>query len=190
MTKTNIKTYNYQAIRDLLVMWKKYKDAEYKDAVNGRRQAIDALVDCTNHYYRNKGFMITKALNITVDYTPHLMSKRYDYDVAYSLVFNVSFNGTPFEPVKDIAFNDAGILFICTESMEFVLRPQMKFLESNGVMEHTVGKIPKDILMERKEPKDAEVPQEPPKELPKKEPEPIPEPIVPDEPKRKVRRVG
>ena len=96
--------FNYGSMQNLLDDFSKYNNVEYPIDETGRLAAINTLIELIQHYHGNKGYVITKEFVVTADYSPKMLPKRYDYGIAYEMVFTLNIHGNPFQTVQDVKY--------------------------------------------------------------------------------------
>lgn len=124
--------YNYLSMRYLLDDFTEYRDKEFRGADEGRMEAITALVKVMHHYYRNRGYEVSKGITVMADYSPKMLPKRYDYGIVYKLHFTLQINGSPLGDVQDVKY-EGETYSIKTKDVTLSFDVKTAFMEKWGL---------------------------------------------------------
>lgn len=130
----SFKVLNYKSMKYLLEDFEQYGRASFRGAEAGRRMAIDALVHLMHRYTRNRGYVLTNEFTVTVDYTPKMMNKRYDYDIAYTMQFHLILCGVPYQEITAVEYDSENEKYIIrTKDVAFTFDVKREYMEREYV---------------------------------------------------------
>ena len=157
--------YNYEGISIILNLWEQFGTVKYNGIEEGRRSAIDALVEIHRYYVGMIGIPVTRDIQIRADYGPHMLPKRYDYGIAYKMRFIVCIKDTEVADAKDIVLRDDGFAIVC-DNVTFLFDVDRKMLTKHEKGEKKNGgnrkKAKRDLAVNEEEMREPEVQGLPP----------------------------